>query len=193
MALPIAALAWTGLAAGTLLRTFYHPCRALLRDGYAERCAGAPSCDPTMDLKSLVGVAPVYSVASGRVIAVGPGYLHLASQHEPVILAYEHVQQLQVTLGQNVGIGQQIGLSSVLRFSVFGVLRSGAGALSLAAIEPAAWLAARGLRISEKSHPAARWCEGGRKIQTPAAVPTCGLKLPVPSGFMLLPVSVTSE
>ncbi len=193
MALPLAALAWTGLAAGTLLRTFYHPCRALIRDGYATRCAGEPNCDPTMDLKSLVGVAPVYAAASGRVIATGPNYLHLASKHEPVILAYENVQQVQVGLGADIGIGAQLGISSVLRFSVFGAVRSGSGAVSLVAIEPAAWLAARGLRVSEKSHPPGLWCEGGRKVRTPAKVPNCGLKLPVPSGFMLLPVSVTSE
>jgi hypothetical protein len=76
---------------------------------------------------------------------------------------------------------------------VFGVSRSATGEPTIAAIEPASWLAARGLRVSVQKQPTNKWCETGRKITTPHQVSKCGLRLPVPASFMLLPVSVTSE
>lgn len=193
MPLPLAALAWAALATGATVRTFHHPARALVQDGVVHRCAGEPGCDPSMDVKSLIGMAPVYALCSGRVIGQGPNSLHIASKHEPMILVYESLMQHAVGLGKDVGIGQQVGLANMLRFSVFAVVRQPTGQLTLSAVEPAAWLAARGLAVSVKSHPAAKWCEGGRKIVAPAGVPKCGLKLPTPASFMLLPVSVTSE
>lgn len=195
MALPLAALVWSTLALGAGARVFYHPHRAVILSGRVVSCAGSSSCDPTMMVQSPAGQQPVFGLVSGRVIAAGPNFVHLASAHEPVILVYEGASgmQVQVALGQSVGIGQQIGLSERLRFSVFRVDRSGTGSAVLSAIEPSAWLAARGLKVSAKKHPATQWCEQGRKIQTPTQVNKCGLRVPVPASFMLLPVSVTSE
>ena len=193
MSFPYGPVFWTALAAGTVFRFFYHPYRSVVKDGHALKCAGAPNCDPAMVIQNYGGT--VYSNASGKVIAVGLNWIQIASQHEPVILVYEGdpSMQVQVGLGESVGIGQQIALSAQLRFSVFQVFHAQGGQLTVGAVEPSGWLAARGQRISNKSHAATIWCEGGRTIEAPGAVANCGLKLPTPNGFMLLPVSVTSQ
>ncbi len=189
---PIAALIWGTLAAGATLRTFYHWHRAVVYDGHVVACAGENNCDPAMVIQATSGSTPVFANASGRVIAVTPNSVQIASQNEPVILVYENVQP-QVALGESVGIGQQVALGQLVRFSVVEVYFQPGGQVALAAVEPASWLAARGQTISCKKQAVASWCAQGRKIQTPKAVANCGLKLPVPGGFMLLPVSVISE
>lgn len=194
MALPIAALLWAGAGLAAVVRVFHNPHRALVAQGHVVSCSGV-SCEPGMQVQAVGGSMPVLAGASGRVISVSPGLVQIAAAHEPVILVYESVQGFvsQVMLGQAVSIGQQIALGETFRFSVFRVQRDPAGALALVALEPASWLAARGLAVSAKKISTALWCEQGRKIQVPHEVAQCGFQLPVPSSFMLLPVSVSSS
>lgn len=208
---PWGPLIWGGVATALAVRTFYHPARAVVADGFVAQCAGplagAAGCSRVVVIDQFGGAGPVYSVASGRVIQVieqrGPAVegapprsvsVKIAAAHEPVVLEYSGALQLQVSEGEEVGIGQQIALGSKVGFGVTELGYVGNNLVEGTQLEPASWLAARGLRISQKSHKAdtsgQNWCEGGRKLQVPEAVGLCGMKLPAPAGLMLLPVTV---
>jgi len=92
--------------------------------------------------------------------------------------------------------GQQIGLASRLKFGVYEIARTAQGTAAIGRpFEPASWLANHGCRVSHKAHKTSGnvWCAGGRKLIVPAAVASCGIRLPPPNGFALLPVSATME
>lgn len=175
------------LGAGALLRAVWHPSRALVAHGAVTDCAGPDGqhCDPSLALGQTDG-SSVYATGGGRVLSVGPSWVHIGVGNEPVILHYSGLAP-KVKEGQYVWRGQVIGRSSAeLRFAVFGI--SG-GALQ--PIEPAAWLAARGYRISKKGGGKKLWCEGGRHLEIPKeAYQTCKLGLPERASFSLLPVSI---
>jgi hypothetical protein len=198
---PWGALVWTGIAGALALRTFYQPARAVVANGFASRCPGktGSDCERGVTLDSFVGVAPVYAVATGRVVDI-KGRRNLiavviAAAHEPVLLGYAGDVRPQVAIGDEVSIGQQIGVAAQVRFTVTELRRTESGALASVDIEPTSWLAARGLRLSEKAHRAEAtgpaWCEGGRHLVIPESVGLCNLALPRPTGLMLLPVSAT--
>jgi hypothetical protein len=208
--MPWGAIIWAGVGTALAVRTFYRPARAVVADGYAKACAGrlAGACRQSMLIESFTGAGPVYAPVSGRVLASGQlrgatvvgaqphTILRIAAAHEPVILEYAGALRPQVQEGEQVGAGQQIALASELAFGVT-ELRSDGQQVAEVALEPASWLAARGLRISQKAHAAdaegPNWCEGGRKLVVPESAGLCDLELPPPGGLMLLPVSVTMQ
>lgn len=207
---PWGAIIWGGLGTALAVRALYRPARAVVSDGYAKRCAGRTNggCSPTMLIESFAGAGPVYAPVAGRVLSAGqlkgislPGHqahtvIRIAAAREPVVLEYRGDLQPQVQAGEQVGVGQQIALGSEVAFSVT-ELRSDGQQVASVQLEPASWLAARGLRISQRRHPAdtegPNWCEGGRKLVVPESAGLCNLELPAPGGLMLLPVSVTME
>jgi murein DD-endopeptidase MepM/ murein hydrolase activator NlpD len=180
------------LAAVAAVKTLFRPHRALVREGGVAGCPGATGgrCDPALRVATPEG-APVYSVGSGLVVAVGPHFVHVAARNEPAVLVYEGVLP-DVREGQHVGRGQRIGESGgrvaflVTEFEVDGGAHY---------VDPASWLAARGQRIAARDTGAgSSWCEQGRHIEVPkAAGAACGLHEPARGNFALLPVSVTVE
>jgi hypothetical protein len=161
-----------------------------------------------MLLESFEGAGPVFTPVAGRVLTVGkltgisvPGVvphtiIRVAATHEPVVLEYRGALQPQVAEGEKVGVGQQVALAQQVEFGVKEIRRSSSGVTSIQ-LEPASWLAARGLSISVKKHKAdtegSNWCEGGRKLRVPESAVLCNLDLPAPGGFLLLPVSASVE
>ena len=95
-----------------------------------------------------------------------------------------------LTPGQRVSAGKVLGQAASIDFSVAQLTRLADGSLSLTPLDPSSWLALRGLRAATDLAPSTAWCAGGRKLAVPQDVARCGLRLPEPSGFSLLPVSV---
>jgi hypothetical protein len=179
------------LAAG--VRTLFWPHRAVVREGGVAACPGKNAynvCDPTLPIDTPDGAA-VYSVVTGRVVAVGPGFVHLASRHEPVVVYYDDVL-VDVGEGQYVGRGQRIGTSRGRLY--FGVQQWIPGG-ELVNVEPASWLAARGNRIAARyTGGGSDWCEQRRHISVPrSAGAPCQFHEPDSSAFALLPVTVEVE
>lgn len=139
-----------------------------------------------------MGSQPVYAVVGGIVVASGPDWLALVPNHEAVVLTYLNLTGPAAS-GTKVGAGEQIGHSGRLGFGVAKIERDASGGVKLVNYEPTAWLAVRGLSVSAKKRASGQnlWCEGGRTLRVPQQVARCGLSLPEPSGWALLPVSVT--
>jgi hypothetical protein len=197
---PYGAFFWGGIAGLALFRALYHPWRALMKDGFASRCSGdGGACDPSMTLTSFSGQTEIYTPVRAVVVSAAPGALLLVPNDEAVVLEYRGDPSTfltQVGTGQQVGAGQQIGLGSTLSFAVWQLQRSASGSAQMGkAIEPASYLATHGAKISAKEHAASAaslWCSGGRKLVVPQTVASqCNITLPPPSGYALLPVSVT--
>ena len=193
----IPALAWSVITLGLLARTFYRPARAVVQAGYPVACAGkaASACKPEMLIQGSPGATAVYAVTSGTAAIASDGSLSIASDREPVVVSYGRGSaQLFVQNGQKVGIGQQVAVMEKVAFTVTELVRESSGSITFRPIEPAAWLAARGLRIAQASNvPSELWCSHGRNITVPGTTLGCGVRLPSPSALMLLPVTVTTE
>lgn len=196
---PWVAILWGSVAAAAAVRVLYHPFRSVIRDGFASKCASDGGCDPAMTIDSFSGQSEIFAPVGGVVVAVTDSSIYLALGSEPTLLEYvasPGQMVVQVAVGQKVGAGQQIALASKLKFAAYEVGRTANGSATLGrAFEPAAWLANHGCTVSHKKHKVsgAVWCEGGRKLVVPESVAKCGLKLPAPNGFALLPVSATME
>lgn len=200
---PYGAMFWGAVGAGMLFRALYHPWRALVKDGFPSRCSGssgdAGACDPSMTITSFDGQTEVYSPVRAVVAVASGSRLLLIPNDESVVLEYSGDSTsflTQVTAGAQVGAGQQIGLAGKVSFAVWTLLRAADGtAVMGSAIEPASYLATHGAKVSAKYHPsttATAWCGGGRTLVVPQTVSSsCGVTLPAPSGYALLPVSVT--
>lgn len=196
---PYGAFFWGAVASVAVFRALYHPWRALLKDGFASRCSGDTGCDPSMQLTSFEGQTEVMTPVRAVVAVAAPGSVLLIPNDEAVVLEYRgDVSSFltQVATGQQLGAGQQIGLASTVTFAVWQLQRTASGAASMGkAIEPASYLATHGAKISAKYHDSSSttaWCNAGRKLVVPQAVASqCGITLPAPSGYALLPVSVT--
>lgn len=195
--LPYGAIAWTLLGSAALFRAFWNPHRSIVKDGFTSSCEGGQTCTPYMTIKSSDGSGAIFSGARGVVVDVSATSIWIIPNREAVVLEYagDANMQIMVRKGQTVWQGQQIASAPTLKFAVFRIDRSAAGAVSYTALSPAAWIAARGLRISSKKHAVTaegdNWCEGGRKLQVPERVGQCGIRLPEPSAVALLPISVT--
>jgi hypothetical protein len=177
--IPWGALFLGGVGTAAAVRTFWRPHRAVMRDGQIARCAGDPNCRKSMTIRA-IGRPEVYAVASGRIVDVSErGRLVIAAANEPVLLVYSGSGMRPRVGPGKVSIGQQVADAEVLDFGVFALKRDPDGAISTVALEPAAWLSARG--------------GGGRHLVVPQKTMRCGFKLPAPGAAMLLPVSVTTE
>jgi hypothetical protein len=188
-------LGWTLAASAFAFRTFYRPARAAVQRGYVERCAGGSGCVPSVRIRAYPDSTTVYALTSGKLAATSTG-VSIASDREPVVVSYGTLRQIFVPNGADVGVGQAIGIADAIELAVVDVVRAPDGKITFRKIEPTAWLAARGLKISVEgaaSSSSALWCTGGRKLVMPAQVASCGIKVPTPSNAMLLPVSVTTE
>ncbi len=195
---PWAAILWGAVGVAATVRVLYHPFRSVMRDGFASKCSGE-GCDPAMTIDAFSGQSEIFAPVGGTVVSVGPTSIYIALGSEATLLEYvASAGQItpQVQAGEHVGAGQQIGLASRVKFAVYEIARTAAGAAALGRpIEPAAWLANHGCSVSHKKHKVsgAVWCEGGRKLVVPEAVAKCGIRLPPPNGFALLPVSATMD
>jgi len=182
------------IAGVAIVKTFFRPFRAVVKEGAVEACPGSYKdrpCDPSLVIATPQG-SPVYSTVSGRVAAVGDKFVLVASLSEPVVVMVDGVVPEELEEGQYVGRGQKIAESSGRVY--FGVTEflSGGGSV---AIDPASWLASRGQKIAHKNtNPGSLWCEGGRHIEVPQAPGRgCDLHEPQKGGFALLPVSVSID
>lgn len=194
MAVPWSALIAAGLGTVAAVRAFYRPNRTLTKDGYARLCAADNACDPAMTIDASGG--SVFSPMAGQVLSAGPGWTVIKPDLDDVLLSYawdpsSGPSSQLVTQGQHVGSGQAIAIGGAFRFSVRQITRGPSGTTVGAPYEPASWLAVRGLKISGKSKQASLWCESGRALAVPQAVAKCGIELPAPSPYSLLPVSVS--
>lgn len=192
---PWGAMFWGTIGVAAAVRALYHPFRAVMRDGFASKCA-AEGCDPTMTIDAFQGDSEIYALASGTVVQADASGIYVALDSEPTLLEYSGQLVAQTSVGERVGAGQQIGLAPRIKFGVYAIDRSDAGAAVIGRpFEPASWLANHGCKVSHKNHKAsgAVWCAGGRKLVVPQAVANCGMRLPPPNGFALLPISATME
>jgi hypothetical protein len=195
---PWGAILWGTVGVAAAVRALYHPFRSVIRDGFASKCS-AENCDPTMTIDSFSGESEIYAPVGGVVVSTTDSSIYLALGSEATILEYlsaPGAMVVQVQPGESVGAGQQIGLASRLQFGVYEITRTTDGHAALGRpYEPASWLANHGCKISHKKHTTtgAVWCEGGRKLVVPQAVANCGIRLPPPNGFALLPVSASME
>lgn len=195
---PYSALFWGALGLAAAFRALYHPWRVLVHEGFPSRCSGDGSCDPSMTLTSFQGETEVYCPVRGVVAVASPGRILIIPDDQAVVLEYSGDPNsflAQMHSGDPVGAGQQIGLASSVSFAVWTLDRTAGGQPQMGkAIEPASWLATHGARISAVNHMAQNqtWCSGGRKLVVPQTIASqCGTVLPAPSGYALLPTSVT--
>jgi len=190
---------WGAVGLAAAFRALYRPWRVLVKDGFPSRCSGDGSCDPSMTVTSFQGQTEVYCPVRGVVADAKPGRLLIIPDDQAVVLEYNGdpaTLLVQMHSGDSVGAGQQIGLSSQFTFAVWTLARSSSGQPQMgAAIEPASWLTTHGAKISAKFHapsPQAAWCSTGRRLVVPQTIASqCGTVLPAPSGYALLPTSVT--
>lgn len=190
------AILWTAIAGACAWRTFIRPNRAVVAKGYPLRCAGKDErsvCQPSLRIQGEGGGVTVYAVTSGRA-AVTAGGISIASDREPVLVNYgPSPVQVFVANGQDVWLGQALGVMSTVELSVTELVREQSGSVGFKPVEPAAWLAARGLRIAASGNRVSElWCSHGRSITVPEGVLGCGIRLPDPSSALLLPVTVTT-
>lgn len=190
MAFPLGLAAWSTLGALAAYRALVRPVRALVARGAVTCCPGAPSCGPGLTVESAQGVAEVYSVVPGPVVRSQPGHLEIASALEPVIAVYHGPFAPTVRVGQVVATGEAVARAGSVTLSIAQFERLADGALRTFWVEPASWLAARGLRPATQLTGGAGWCMGGRRLIVPQDVSRGGLRLPDPAAFALLPVNV---
>jgi hypothetical protein len=191
------------IAALSLVKSVFRPHRAVVREGGVSKCPGPNQynvCDPTLPINTPPGTA-VYSTATGRVVAVGSDFVHIATRNEPVVLYYDGISPT-IGEGQHVGRGQKIGESSG-RVN-FGVQQFVPGPVSaeyggdvgdIVNVDPSSWLAARGNRIAGTyTGPETQWCEEPRHVSVPrSAGAPCQFYEPDKATFALLPVTVEVE
>lgn len=196
---PWGAMFWGTIGVAAAVRALYHPFRAVMRDGFASKCAGDSGCDASMVIDSFSGESEIYAPVGGTVVSTTASSIFVALGSEPTLLEYAADpggMVVQVQVGEKVGAGQQIGLAKRIRFGVYDIARTASGnAVMGKPYEPASWLANHGCSVSHKKHKisGAVWCAGGRHLVVPQAVANCRIRLPPPNGFALLPVSATME
>ena len=193
---PYGAIAWGAVGVAALVRAFWNPYRAVVKDGFAAACEGGVGCSPFLTVDASGGDGSVLSAARGLVVRTTSDSIWIIPNREAVVLEYTGSGiQTMVREGQSVWTGQQIASAKRIQFGVFRIDRSAAGKVSYTPLSPSAWLASRGLNISAKRHSISaegdNWCEGGRKLVIPERTGQCGLRLPEPSAVALLPISVT--
>jgi hypothetical protein len=192
MKMTVALLALAG--AGSLFRGLYRARRAVVGIGKVQRCSGKSQygvCDVT-DVIAAPSGTKVFAVAPGKIAAVGGHFVHLVADNEPIIVMYEGVQP-SVAEGDEVGIGEQIGVSTgPVSFGVTQMIPAQAvGNYALRPVVPSAWLAARGMRHADVQMGGQQlWCEGGRRQVAPPATVQCEFAAPELPSFALLPVQI---
>lgn len=192
---PWTSLIFGGLAGVLAYRGLIRPSRSVVQDGYATACPGE-GCRQTVQITSATGKSPIYSVVSGNVLEAGSEVV-IAASTEPVLVSYSQMPdaQLMVRAGDRVAVGQLIGYASQVSFGVSQIKQtSTSGQFVSQALEPTSWLSSRGLSLSRRGRKGTQqWCESGRTMTIPESVLNCGVDLPKPSSFLLLPVQVQTE
>lgn len=190
-------IVWGATTVGLLFRTFFRPARAVVQKGYATQCPGKAggSCSPSMVVTGTPGAVPVYALTSGMAAITSDGILSIASDREPIVVSYgPGAAQIFVQTGQHVMLGQEVAVMGQVHLSITELVRENDGSITFRPIDPASYLAARGLKIAQSGNtPSGLWCTHGRNITVPTETLGCGVKLPAPSALMLLPVTVTTE
>lgn len=187
---------YMGLGAVCLVRGLFRPHRAVVKRGEILDCPGPNefgACDPFLTLEA-TPAEKVFSVAPGRIVAVGETFAHLLATNDTAVVMYdgivpEVVEGQYVTRGQKVGIVDEDGL---VRFSVTQLVPEDDGSMIAETVPPSAWLAVRGFRIFACGQPTGDdWCGGGRRIDVPSdAKVICDMHRPVGGRFGLLPIEV---
>jgi hypothetical protein len=182
-------LVWSAIGGFAAYRALVRPVRAVFDHGEVTECPGGTGCARTLGIRSTRGVAPVYALVSGTATRVAPDRVEVTSRDEPVIVSYFGSLAPTVVPGQAVRAGEIVGHAESVGLAISQVQRLAGGALATTGIEPASWLAARGLRAAARVTPGTLWCQGGRRLTIPQDVARCGMRLAEPSAFSLLPVS----
>jgi hypothetical protein len=175
------------------LRAAWNPHRAVTKKATVRACAGPTpaGCSQALELTP-DGAQPVYAVTGGRVVSVGPDWVHLQASNEPVILGYYGLEPT-VAEGRSVMRGTTLGRADgTLAFEVWRLRPLGGGA-TMVPIEPSSWLASRGLRPAVRLTGQKLWCTGRHLVVPKSVHDGCALDSPDPGGFALLPVSVEQE
>jgi hypothetical protein len=185
-----------GIGTMCLVRGLFRPHRAVVKRGEIESCPGPNQfggCDPFLSLAS-APAEKVFSVARGRIVAVGENFVHLLTTNDTAVLMYDGIVP-EVGEGQYVGRGQKIGIvdeDALVRFSVTQMVPAEGGGFIAQTVPPSAWLAVRGFRIFARgADTGGEWCGGGRHIDVPPdAKRACNMKRPFGGKFGLLPIEV---
>ncbi len=197
MAIPATTYVLGTIGALFLFRGIWFPNRAVVKKGSVSSCAGSTvsgSCDPSMHIEAEKGTK-VYAAGGGKVLSVGPDWMHIQVTNEPVILFYQGVTPGRKE-GSHVFAGQKIGeVSGELAFGVWELTPDTGAGVDLVPVEPASWLAARGVRIAMKEEGGGGlWCTERRHLLVPKdAHSKCKLRNPKAAGFAPLPVSIEQE
>lgn len=196
MAIPATTYVLGTIGALFLFRGIWFPNRAVVKKGTVSACAGstAQGCDPSMHIVAEKGTK-VFAAGGGKVLSVGPDWMHIQVTNEPVILFYQGVKPGRKE-GSHVFAGQKIGESDgALMFGVWELTQDTGEGVDLVPVEPASWLAARGMKIAMKEEgDGGLWCTEKRHLIVPKdAHGKCKLRNPRAAGFALLPVSIEQE
>jgi hypothetical protein len=197
MAIPATTYVLGTIGALFLFRGIWFPNRAVVKKGAISTCAGSsPSggCDPSMRIQAEKG-AKIFATGGGKVLSVGPDWIHIQVSNEPVILFYQGLKPSRGE-GSHVFAGQKIGeASGEVLFGVWELTPDKGAGVDLVPVEPASWLAARGMRVAMKDESDKNlWCAERRHLVVPKdAHGKCKLRNPRAAGFALLPVSIEQE
>lgn len=188
------------LTVGLLVRGLYRPSRALVDAGEVTVCPGGPGCSRSVTVK-LTGPSKVYALGAGKVIASesnpAGAMVSVALEGEPVVLTVAVTGQTtappapgtQVSIGQTLLEAQQGQTVSLL---VSQIVPLPQGPAVARALDPLAWLVARGRTLTSSGNPASGCGLDGRTYRPPAPAPECAdaLALPTASPYLILPVTV---
>lgn len=197
MAIPATTYVLGTIAGLFLLRGIWFPNRAVVKKGAISSCAGSSAsggCDPSMRIQVEKGTK-VFAAGGGKVLSVGPNWIHIQVTNEPVILFYQGLKPSRGE-GSHVFAGQKIGeADSELLFGVWELTPDTGQGVDLVPVEPSSWLAARGMRVAVKDESEeSLWCAERRHLLVPKdAHGKCKLRNPRAAGFALLPVSIEQE
>lgn len=211
------------LSLGLLVRGLWRPSRALVDAGTVSHCPSQPQasanmgydqCSPSVSV-DLTASSPVYALGAGKVVHVEerkaqpasmPGaaaagaYVYFALSTEPVVLAIEVLGTVTglPAAGAEFGIGQQMFRAeqgAQVRLEARELLPATSGTPARTrALDPLAWLVARGRTLTRSGNPASTCGLDGRSYRPAAPAADCPtLALPVASPYLILPVTVQQQ
>jgi hypothetical protein len=201
------------LTVGLLVRGLYRPSRALVDAGEVTVCPGGDGCSKLVAVK-LNAPSPVYALGAGKVIhsesappatpggdkahALSNTVVAIALSGEPIVIVITTDGRTTTPPpgGSEVSIGQPLFEAQpgqVVSLQVSQVVPGSAGApAAMRAIDPLAWLVARGRSLTRSGNPASGCGLDGRTYRPPAPAQECSdvLALPTASPYLILPVTI---